>query len=33
MFAVNLILEKIFRKYMSKEDIAAEEERNQEFYN
>lgn len=33
MFAVNLILEKIFRKYMSKEDIAAEKERNQEFYN
>lgn len=33
MLAANLILEKIFRKYMSEEDIAAEEERNQEFYN
>lgn len=29
----NLILEKIFRKYMSEEDIAAEQERNQEFFN
>lgn len=33
MLAANLILERIFRKYMSEEDIAAEEERNQEFYN
>lgn len=33
MLFVNLILEKIFKKYMSEEDIAAEEERNQVFYN
>ena len=33
MLIANLILEKIFRKYMSEEDIAAEEERNQDFYN
>ena len=33
MIVVNYILEKIFKKYMSEEDIAAEEERNQEFYN
>lgn len=33
MFFANLILEKVFRKYMSEEDIAAEQERNQEFYN
>lgn len=33
MLLANLILEKVFRKYMSEEDIAAEEERNQEFYN
>lgn len=32
-FFSNLILEKVFRKYMSEEDIAAEQERNQEFYN
>lgn len=29
----NVILERIFKKYMSEEDIAAEQERNQEFYN
>lgn len=29
----NLILEKIFKKYMSPEDIAAEEERNREYFN
>lgn len=33
MLIANLILEKIFRKYMSEEDIAAEEERNRDFYN
>lgn len=33
MIIINLLMEKIFRKYMSKEDLAAEEERNQEFYN
>lgn len=33
MLIVNFILEKIFRKYMSEEDIAAEEERNRDFYN
>lgn len=33
MFFANLILEKVFVKYMSEEDIAAEQERNQEFYN
>ena len=30
---MNVILEKIFRKYMSEEDIVAEEERNRDFYN
>ena len=29
----NLIMEKIFRKYMSQEDQEAEEERNREYYN
>lgn len=29
----NAVLERIFKKYMSEEDIAAEQERNQEFYN
>lgn len=33
MLIANLILERVFRKYMTEEDIAAEEERNQEFYN
>lgn len=33
MLIANFILEKVFRKYMSEEDIAAEEERNREFYN
>lgn len=33
MLIANLILEKVFRKYMSEEDIAAEQERNQEFFN
>lgn len=33
MLFVNFIMEKIFLKYMSEEDIAAEEERNREFYN
>lgn len=33
MLLANLILEKVFRKYMSEEDIAAEQERNQEFPN
>lgn len=33
MLAANFILEKVFRKYMSEEDLAAEEERNREFYN
>lgn len=33
MVFANLILEKIFKKYMSEEDIAEEEERNREFYN
>lgn len=32
MLIANVILEKIFRKYMSEEDIAAEEERNTEYY-
>lgn len=29
----NVILEKVFLKYMSEEDIAAEQERNREFFN
>lgn len=33
MLIANVVLEKIFRKYMSAEDIAAEEERNREYYN
>lgn len=33
MLIANFILEKVFLKYMSKEDIEAEEERNREFYN
>lgn len=33
MLAANLILERIFRKYMSEEDLTAEQERNQEFLN
>lgn len=33
MLIENQILEKVFRKYMTPEEIAAEEERNQEFYN
>lgn len=33
MLIESMILEKVFIKYMSPEDIAAEEERNQEFYN
>lgn len=33
MFIANSILEKIFRKYMSKEDLEAEEERNRDYYN
>lgn len=33
MLLANLILEKVFKKYMSEDDIAAEEERNREFYN
>lgn len=33
MLVESMILEKVFKKYMTPEDIAAEEERNQEFYN
>ena len=33
MVIANRILEKIFIKYMSEEDLAAERERNEEFYN
>lgn len=33
MLLVNLLMEKIFRKYMSEEDLEAEEERNRESYN
>lgn len=33
MLSANGVLEKVFIKYMSEEDIAAEEERNQEFFN
>lgn len=33
MWAANTILERIFRKYMSKEDLEAEEERNREYHN
>lgn len=33
MLLANLILERVFLKYMSEEDIAAEKERNEEFYN
>ncbi len=33
MLLANLILEKVFRKYMTPEDAAAEEERNREYYN
>jgi len=29
----NIILEKVFKKYMTPEDLALEEERNREFYN
>lgn len=32
MFVINLLMEKIFRKYMTEEDIAAEEERNADSY-
>lgn len=32
MVIANRILERIFRKYMSKEDLREEEERNQEYY-
>lgn len=33
MVIANRILEKVFLKYMSEEDLAAEEERNREYYN
>lgn len=33
IFSVSLLLEKIFRKYMSEEDIAAEDERNRDDFN
>lgn len=33
MLLINLIMEKIFKKYMKPEDIAAEEERNREYLN
>lgn len=33
IFSINLLMEKIFRKYMSEEDIAAEDERNRDDYN
>lgn len=33
MVLANLILERVFRKYMSEKDLAAEEERNQDFLN
>lgn len=33
MLVANLILEKVFCKYMSEEDLEAEQERNQEFLN
>ena len=33
ILVANFILERIFRKYMSAEDLEAEQERNQEFYN
>lgn len=33
MLLINLLMEKVFRKYMSDEDLAAEEERDREAYN
>lgn len=33
MLAANLILERIYKKYMSDDEIATEQERNREFYN
>jgi hypothetical protein len=33
MFLMTVILESIFEKYMSDEDLAAEAERNQVYYN
>ena len=33
IYSVNLLLEKIFRKYMSEEDLAAEDERNRDDFN
>lgn len=33
MFSINLVMEKIFRKYMTEEDIAAEDERNRDDFN
>ena len=33
ILVANFILERIFRKYMSAEDLEAEQERNQEFFN
>ena len=32
MLLINLLMEKVFRKYMSEEDLAAEEERDRESY-
>ena len=33
MLLANFILEKIFQKYMSPEDLEAEKERNMEYFN
>ena len=33
MVLANLVLERVFRKYMTEEDLAAEEERNREYFN
>ena len=33
MVLANLLIERTFRKYMSEEDLAAEEERNHEYHN
>jgi uncharacterized membrane protein YesL len=33
MLAVNFIMESVFRKYMSKEELQAEDEKNADFYN
>ena len=33
MWIISVFMEKIFRKYMTPEDIEAEDERNREYYN